>query len=624
MALGEVAQPQETPVPSPHADHVIAAIKNAVPIVDLIGEQVALTRRGRVFKGLCPFHPDKNPSLNVDPERSSYKCWSCNAGGDIFDFVMNRERIDFREALKLLAQRARIELPERNRSSESDRDKKQLFEINKWAEDEFHRCFKESPLGASARDFAAKRGLSDDSIQQFGLGFAPREWEWLIERARQRRITPETLERCGLAVRRQRGPGCYDRFRGRLMFPIRDARGRTIAFGGRIMPEFESADEAKFVNSAESPIFIKSEHLFGLDRARDAIIQSRCAVVVEGYNDCIIAHQHGLKTVVATLGTALGERHVAILKRYADRIVLVFDGDDAGQKAADRVLELFLSQEADLRIYFPPDGLDPDDFLIARGADEFRAGLDSAMDALDFKLRRAAQQHDLTSLAGRRKALDYVLSTIAALPVVATGTAPVTREMVLDKLGQRLSVPLEVVRRRLRELREQIAKRRSNASTAVTVASEPNPLWAGETPIERELFEILLADLGRADEISATVKPDDIKTPGLRRILEACIELRRDVQALHLDALRLRLEDRELACRASILAETGREKGELDRRLQDVLAHFASRRGQADIGDEANRGDRPASDPASFLAQKYQRALSRQRRAQRHALSDSP
>ena len=611
-------------MPSPFADDITAAIKRAVNIVDLIGEQVSLTRRGRTFRGLCPFHDDHNPSLNVDPERQFYKCFSCGAGGDVFDFVMNRERVNFREALESLAQRARISLPQTTqRRSEGPKDG--LYAIMKWAEEEFHRCLTQSEVAAPAREYVTGRRLDQSSIDAFRLGFAPKEWDWLLQRGRAKRFTPEQLEKCGLAKRRTRGAGYIDHFHGRVMFPIRDARGRTIAFGGRILPQFETEDTGKYINSPETAIYVKGEHLFGLDRARDAIIKGKTAVVMEGYTDCIMAHQHGLTHVVGTLGTALGSNHVAILKRYADRIVLVFDGDDAGQKAADRVLGLFLSNEVDLRILSLPDNLDPDEFLLERGAEDFRRHLDSAADALDFKLRRASQSCDLGSISGRRQALESVLSAIAALPVLTTGSAPVTREIVLDRLGQRLGIPAETVRKRLRELREQQGRR--NGNQAKREDSPEDTPWANESLVERELLEILLAHPELIPKVVEQLELEEITTPGFRRILEVCIETIRDGQVVDLDGLRQRLEDRDLACRASILAETGREKGALDRRLADVLAYFKSRKSKADDQSQAGRGEGQDSHDVKerhVLERFHKKKLSDLSRAQRHAMSDSP
>jgi DNA primase len=606
-------------VPAPLADNVTTAIKRAVNIVDLIGEHIALTRRGRTFKGLCPFHDDHNPSFDVDPERQSYRCWSCNAKGDIFDFVMNRERVDFRIALETLAQRARITLPTRRRQSGENRD--DLFEIMQWVEGEYCRCLS-SEAGQSGRQYVDQRGINGASVQAFRLGFAPNEWEWLVQRARARRITPEQLERCGLVVRRPKGPGFYDKFRGRLMFPIRDARGRTIAFGGRILPQFESPETPKYMNSPETRIFTKGEHLYGLDRARDAITKGGCAVVVEGYTDCIMPHQHGVTNVVGSLGTAFGDGQVAILKRYADRIILVFDGDEAGQKAADRALGLFLRHEVDLRVLSLPEQLDPCEFLLERGGDEFRRLLNTAADALEFKLQRAGQLFDVTSIAGRRQALDFVLDAVGAIPVLSSGTQPITREIVLDSLARRLSIPPETVRKRLREVREQNLRRTTKRAPAAEATTDPAvSLWQGESPAERELMEIVLAEPGFIDQILERVSADVFRTPGLRRIFEACVALVRESHGFDLDSLRLVLEDRELACRASTLAETGREKGQVERRLGDVLEHLAGRL-TPEPKPTASRGESHGNDQEDEtrrLAQRFEEARARQRKTPRRA-----
>jgi DNA primase len=607
-------------VPSPSSDGITAAIKRAVNIVDLIGEQISLTRRGRAFKGLCPFHDDHTPSLNVDPERQIYKCFSCGAGGDIFDFVMNRERLGFREALEALAQRARIVIPQ-GRFTQAGASKDQHLEVLKWAEGEFGKCFWDSDVAKSARSYAESRKLSTESLRTFGIGFAPADWKWLIQRARARRFTPEQLIRCGLArVPQSGGSGPIDFFHGHLMFPIRDARGRTIAFGGRVLPEYANERFGKYTNSPETPLFTKSEHVYGLDLARDTIVKRKSAVLVEGYTDCIMAHQHGLKHVVGTLGVAIGGAHITTLKRYAERIILVLDGDKAGQDAADRALSLILSSELDVRVLPLSGDLDPCDFLLKHGAEAFQQGLDSAVDALDFKLHRAGQVHDLTTINGRRQALDFVLAAVAALPVLTTGSAPVTREIVLDRLGQRLGVPAELVRKRLRGLRDR-SQRGGRADDRNEKIGSVGP-WSNELASERELMEVLLAAPEHIPEALTQIRLEEITTPGFRHILEACTETVKEGRAVDLDDLRLRLDDRELACRASILAETGREKGSVERRLTDVLVYLKSRREEAAPQPKVARGDVPDSDEAKrqFLATQFQKAQSRQRMTQRHAM----
>jgi DNA primase len=297
----------------------------------------------------------------------------------------------------------------------------------------------------------------------------------------------------------------------------------------------------------------------------------------------------------------------------------VYDGDRPGQDAADRALSIILSSEVDLRILPLAGDLDPCDYLVKNGADAFRQGLDSAGDALDFKLRRSGRIHDLTTINGRRQALDYVLSAIAAMPVLSTGSSPVTREIVLDRLGQRLGLPADTVRKRLRELRPRT---RSGRSAGEPAQAAVVGWWTNESFSERELMEALLAAPNRIPEALSEITLDEIKTPGFRRMLEVCTELLSDNRGIELDELRLRLEDRELACRASILAETGHEKGSVERRLADVLAYFKSRRDQAASQSEVARGDVPDTDEAKrqFLALKFQKAQSRHRSTQRHAM----
>ncbi len=613
-------------MPASFADDTTARIKQSISIVDLIGEDVTLTRRGRTFKGLCPFHDDHNPSFDVDPERQSYRCWSCGEKGDIFSYLMTREGMGFREALEVLAQKAGIVLPARH-SAGADSPKNILYDVLRWAENEFQRCLLDSPLAEPARRYVTQRRLNAESIQRFRLGFAPNDWEWLLARARARGYDAELLEKCGLAKRRPSGgTGHYDAFRGRLMFPIRDARGRTVAFGGRILPDFESEAQPKYLNSPETAVFSKGEQLFGLDAAREAISDARSAVVVEGYTDCIMAHQHGVRHVVGTLGTALGERHVRELKRYTERIVLVFDGDEPGQKAADRALGLFLGHELDLRVFSPPRGLDPCDFLLERGGEEFRAGVAAARDALEFKFERAEALLEAGSIDGRRRALDAVLETIAAIPVVAMGSIPLKREMILDRVAHRYGVASDLVRKRVSELRGAASRRR--VAAVATGPARPSAASRNERPEERELLEIVLADPARLHEVAEAIAPVDIQAPDLRRIFETAVAMLRGDGASDLDGLRLRLDDRELACRATQLAETGREKtAPVERRLADLLARFHAPRAAAEAM-EIRRGWSAVagSDDGeiALLARKQAAVLARHRKNPRTDAGGGP
>jgi len=386
-------------------------VKQAVDIVDLVGSHIQLRRQGRNYVGLCPWHDDSRPSLQVNPERQSFKCWVCDIGGDVFSFVMKIEGVEFREALEMLADRAGIELeklkprprvrlaasaepaadgqtaePEAAETVAAGIDKRTLLQAAAWAEKQYHRCLLENPAAEPARRYLRERGISDESIERFGLGFSPLDRDWILQQAAasdaaQRNRRMKTLEAVGVLVVPSEGGGPFDRFRGRLMFSIRDGQGRPVGFGGRVLPEERKGDKsnlperpegclaqikpvpfsqpithrAKYINTPETPLFTKSKLLYGLDLARDTLRKTRTALVMEGYTDVIVAHQHGFTNAVAVLGTALGESHVRLLKAHADRIVLVLDGDEAGMHRANEVLELFVAQQADLRILTLPE-----------------------------------------------------------------------------------------------------------------------------------------------------------------------------------------------------------------------------------------------------------------------------
>ena len=345
-------------------------IRQATDIVDLVGGYLPLRRQGRIYVGICPWHDDSRPSLQVNPERQSWKCWVCDVGGDVFNFVMQHERIGFREALEMLADRAGIQLRPASRPETppgSPHDKKTLYSAMQWAAQQFHQCLLLAPEAEAARRYVEERGLTPESVQRFGLGFSPEGWQWLLDRARAKGFSVQVLEAVGLCAKSPNSGRYYDRFRGRLMFPIRDVQGRTIAFGGRILPGASGDNPAKYINSPETKLFSKSDNLYALDLARERVTKLREIVVVEGYTDVMMAHQVGVDHVVAVLGTALGPRHIQVLRRFAHRVILVLEGDEAGQRRTNEILELFVAAQIDLRILTLPEEFDPCEFLLERG-----------------------------------------------------------------------------------------------------------------------------------------------------------------------------------------------------------------------------------------------------------------
>jgi len=548
-------QPPQTP--SNDRDDVKEQVRDAVDIVELVGSYVALRRQGKGFVGLCPWHDDSKPSLQVNPERQTYRCWVCDVGGDVFNFLMRIEKLEFRDALEQLADRVGITLS-RVRSGAASDERTLLAQCLEWAAARFRECLALAPEAGAARDYLANRGLASGLLEQFGVGYAPESWDWLLRQASTAGIAAPILERAGLVIRRDDRPGHYDRFRGRVIFPIRDPLGRCIAFGGRILPGGQQ-DMAKYINSPETPLFSKSSTLYGLDLARTAIAASGRAVVVEGYTDCLAARQAGCDDVVAVLGTALGERHAKLLKRYADRVVLVLDGDDAGRRRANEILGMLLSEPIDVKIARMPTGLDPCDLLLGQGRDAFEEVIAAAVDPLDYRMDETLAS--LPSDAGDDAALTAVESVLAALaaPSPAGGSERLLREdKVLGRLSRRFGLGRDVLRRRLDELRQ-----RSRISREPTSANEPAkaprlPAW------DREVLEVLVGVPEGAGIVVRDVRPADLESDAGRTVIEAARRLHDAGRVVGLSGLLLELNDPALQSILVAVDEANTSRGSRD------------------------------------------------------------
>ncbi len=615
---GPVIYLQEPPVPR-HSETTLAAIKQAVDIVALVGEYLPLHRNGLKFKALCPFHDDHNPSLELNPDRQSFKCWSCGAGGDIFDFVKDYERVDFPEALRMLADRAGVALGEPDAPSAPGLSKVELLAVTAWAEQAFVEALAQS---AEARGYLEARGILADSTSRFRLGHAPESRDWLTARARKAGISAAALEKVGLIVRSEKNPVPHERFRGRLMFPIHDPRGRTLGFGGRILPSIEQKNAeaglkaAKYLNSPETPLFQKRRILYGADLARSAARSDGRVAVVEGYTDVIAAHQVGLSNVVGTLGTALGDDHVTALRRLADRAVLGFDGDEAGQKAADRSLELFLGHEVDVRVLVLPEDLDPCDFLLREGADAFRALVDRAVDPLTFAIGRAEARFDFGSAEGSRQAAESVLAVLARVPARSGGGLDLKVAKALDMLARKLSVPVNDLRRRLGQLRKpnRPAPRpvNINADAIEATPSAPPVRPADLDPIDRELVQIVLNEPSVVGRLITRVMVASLSDAPLRAILQVCYDLHGEGSLPTFDRVTSRLDDpalRALAAGLLLPIEAAplnemAEQAPIEVRLLAVLARHDRRELKARLRDlkAAIAETDPVSDPVGHRA----------------------
>ncbi|MFM7072027.1 MAG: DNA primase [Planctomycetota bacterium] len=464
-------------------------VRQATNIVDLVGGYLELRRQGAAYLARCPFHDDQKPSLNINPVKQYWRCFVCDIGGDVFDFVMRKERVTFPEALRILADRVNIPLVPMGPKAKpgSVEDKQTLFQAMAWAEKQFVECLRSSD-GVEARRYLADRGIDENSVRRFQIGYSPSSWQWLLDRARSTAFSPSILEACGMVGRNQSGDRYYDRFRGRVIFPIHDSVGRPIAFGGRVMPGPGSENTAKYVNSPETRLFTKSDTLYALDVAKDAIGKQRSIVVVEGYTDVVLAHQCGVGNVVAVLGTAINARHLALMRRFADTIYLVLDGDKAGQRRTNEVLELFVAHQVDLRIATLPEGLDPADFFLRYSADQFRQRLSEAVDALEHRFRASTRGVNKTfDTHQSNRALEEILTTVARGRLGQGGTGsgggPVRdtlrEQQMLTRVAREFDVDQDSLRRRVQELVRQLraTQRQSAANSAGNSAVPPPPAY---------------------------------------------------------------------------------------------------------------------------------------------------
>jgi DNA primase len=529
-------------------------VKQAVDIVDLVGSHIQLRRQGRNYVGLCPWHDDTRPSLQVNPERQSFKCWVCDIGGDVFSFVMKMEGVEFREALQMLADRAGIpvEKPHRQHAAASGASgeaaggsqdtsglagKPALLQAMAWAEKQYHKCLLEAPEAEAARRYLQQRGITAESIERFHLGFSPLDRDWILRHAKSEvseerlRRRAGLLEAIGILARPAEGESLYDRFKGRLLFSIRDAQGRPVGIGGRVLPELGTTSPAKYVNSPETPLFTKSKLLYGLDLARDALRKSRTALVMEGYTDVIVAHQYGFNNAVAVLGTALGESHIRLLKAHADKIVLVLDGDEAGTRRANEVLELFIAQQADLRILTLPENLDPCDFLHKYGADAFAELLaNKAVDALDHAYEATTRGIDVErDVNGVGQAIERLLGIVAKAPRLSgetRGDARIQEQKIVQRLAGKFRVDEQELRRRLSALRRRsatrpMAVRPADAPADEAAAKPPESI----DPWEHAVLELALAHPESLAAMRSRIGSDRLASESCRQIYETCCRL---------------------------------------------------------------------------------------------------
>jgi len=469
-------------------DDFLDRLREQTDIVEMIGQYVSLKKRGKNWVGLCPFHSERTPSFTVSPEKNFYKCFGCGAAGDVYTFLMEHQKLTFMQAVELLAERLGIQVPKADVSQEKDAEREKLFYANIFAAEYYHRLLVSEDEGRAALEYLKGRGLNSSVIENFQLGWAPRARDSLKKTALQHGINEQTLIDAGLLYPAEEGEESYDRFRARVIFPIRDLRGRTIGFGGRVLGE---EYQPKYLNSPETQVFHKGRVLFGLDKARGTISKESRAIVVEGYMDLLSLYQYGLENVLAPLGTALTSEQARLLGRYARDVFLLYDADPAGLKATFRGGDELLGAGVNVRVITLPKGMDPDDFMRKKGLQAFQRLLEKSADFLDRKMEIISQRLDFQIVSEREKGAEKLLETVARC------RNELVKNLYLKKTAEFIGVPETVMAERLNRISSRLVARPGRPPSAERAA--------GESSVKKIEFYLLALCLHYPDYIERTI-----------------------------------------------------------------------------------------------------------------------
>jgi DNA primase len=479
----------------------IAEIKESCSIVDVISDYVSLKKSGANYKGLCPFHVEKTPSFMVNEQKKIFHCFGCGASGNVFNFLMKNEHLTFPDAVREAARKAGISVPVRRteeRSEQKTGNFSELYQINEYAAEYFTDMLIRTREGETGRKYLVKRGIDKEIVQQFKLGFSPNRWDGLLRYLSVKGIPVEEEKRLGLIIPREDKKGFYDRFRNRLIFPITDVQGRLIGFGGRAIGE----DEPKYLNSPDSPVYSKGHHVYGLSQSLPSIRKEDQAIIVEGYFDLLSMYQHGLKNVVATLGTAITPHQIRLLKRYTKNLLVIFDPDESGKKAALRALPLFLEEGISPHVILLPAGFDPDSFVQKDKGEALKDKLKRPLSLLDFFLQYAFTATDPYSVKGKLKIIEEVV------PVVSRIKDRVERELYIQKISQRLGIKEEIIFQKIKT-----ADRRGIPERTVAI-----PEVLEEKKVEKMMVRLMLLYPDLIPQMQKEAIVDDFSIDSCRKL----------------------------------------------------------------------------------------------------------
>jgi len=488
----------------------IEDLKRQADIVRIVQDYVALKKAGTNWRAPCPFHKETKPSFNVNPSKEMFFCFGCHKGGTVFNFIMEMERVTFPEAIKIVAEKSGVPLPKMiddDRFETRKRDSDQVIDLNQWAL-QWWQDQLQSKAATSVRQYLKQRGLTEETVQTFKLGFAPDSWEALSTHLRQKGATQEQIEQSGLVVKKDEG-GSYDRFRGRLIFPVFDTQGKPIAFGGRTL---DPDGDPKYLNSPETPAYTKGRHLYGLHLTRDEIRRQGFAILVEGYLDLIVPYQFGVRNLVASLGTALTPEQVKLVGRFARKVLVNYDGDRAGVQAAKRAIETILAEDIEVKVLVLPDNADPDDFIRKHGVSEYNRRRGEAQPHIQFVIDQAVRDRHLNSPADKAAAVEETL------PFVRAVRNRIQKREYFDIVMD----GLRVQREQRRELWQQV---RGGVSTDAVAVQKVFGRAVKPTVAEEKLLGLLLANDELRNIILPKLAPGDYEGLATAAIFRALKEL---------------------------------------------------------------------------------------------------
>ncbi len=487
-------------------ENILEDILSRINIVEIISSFIPLKQAGRNFKALCPFHHEKTPSFMVSPDRQIYHCFGCGESGNAFKFLMRYERLEFPEAVEALAKKAGVVLPQTQKEDHKGANTiTQLYKINELTAS-FYEQNLSFPDGIGAKNYLLKRGIKEETLRYFRIGYAPEKWDALINHLRQKNISLSLIEKAGLILARE-GGGYYDRFRSRIIFPITDIKSRVLGFGARVL------DDAlpKYINSPETPVYTKGKNLYGLNLAKEGIRENDFAVIVEGYLDFIVPYQEGLRNIVASLGTALTLQQVRLLKRYTHNAVIVYDPDIAGELATLRSLDILIEEEMNVKVVTLPEGLDPDSFTRQNGIERLRDRIKHASNLFEYKLDVLKSRYNIKETEGKKDIASEMLLTINKFE------NSILKSEYIKKLSEELNVGEHYILEELKKIKDN----KLHTNTNLDVVKKTSNI----SPTEKLLIKLMLEEKELIETIRQHLEPADFQDEKTAKIVSVMFDL---------------------------------------------------------------------------------------------------